>query len=90
MTEREIADRLLGVCRLADRLRPPGHRHTAEDYVAERDEIRDQARRLYKDITGSWPSHDASGGPARRAAPPIPAAVLRHRERVKAERAAPA
>jgi len=85
VTEREIADRLLGVCRLADRLRPPGHRNTAEDYVAERDEIRDQARRLYKDITGTWPSHDA-GGPPHRAAPQVPAAVLRHRERVKSGR----
>ena len=84
MTEREIADRLHSLCLLADRLRPPGFRHTAEDYAAERDEIRDKARRLYKDVTGSWPEHGSSGGPERRARPPIPAAVFRHRDRVRA------
>lgn len=89
MTERDIVERLHGLCLLADRLRAPGHRHTPEDYVADRDEIRDHARRFYRDLTGSWPGHEAgSCGPERRPRPPVPAAVLRHRERTKAARAA--
>lgn len=89
MTEREIVERLHGLCLLADRLRAPGHRHTPEDYVADRDEIRDHVRRFYKDLTGSWPGHEAgTSGPERRPRPPVPAAVLRHRERTKAARAA--
>ncbi|MBP2494688.1 outer membrane protein TolC [Methylobacterium sp. PvP062] len=89
MTERDIVERLHGLCLLADRLRAPGHRHTPEDYVADRDEIRDHARRFYRDLTGSWPGHEAgSSGPERRPHPPVPAAVLRHRERTKAARAA--
>lgn len=90
MTERDIVERLHGLCLLADRLRAPGHRHTPEDYVADRDEIRDHARRFYRDLTGSWPGHEAGGaaGPERRPRPPVPAAVLRHRERTKAARAA--
>ena len=89
MTERDLAQRLHGLCLLADKLRAPGHRHTAEDYVADRDEIRDQARRLYRDLTGAWPDHEAGAtGPERRPRPPVPAAVLRHRERVRAARTA--
>jgi hypothetical protein len=88
MTEREIADRLLAICSSADRMRPPSHRHSAEDYVAERDEIRDRARRLYKDLTGSWPSNGVSHGPERRPRPPAPAAVLRHQERLRAAKPA--
>ena len=89
MTERDIVERLHGLCLLADRLRAPSHRHTAEDYVADRDEIRDHVRRLYRDLTGTWPGHEAdTAGPERRPRPPVPTAVLRHRERTKAARAA--
>ncbi|MCJ2086965.1 hypothetical protein MKK88_13335 [Methylobacterium sp. E-005] len=83
MTERDIVERLHGLCLLADRLRAPSHRHTQEDYVADRDEFRDHARRFYRDLTGNWPDHEAGSPPARRAQLPVPAAVLRHRERVR-------
>jgi outer membrane protein TolC len=84
VTERDIVERLHGLCLLADRLRAPSHRHTPEDYVAERDELRDHARRFYRDLTGSWPGHEAgASGQERRPRPPVPAAVLRHRERVR-------
>lgn len=83
MTERDIVERLHGLCLLADRLRAPGHRHTPEDYVADRDEIRDHARRFYRDLTGNWPGHEVGPPPARRVQLPIPAAVLRHRERTR-------
>ena len=89
MTERDIVQRLHGLCLLADRLRAPSHRHTQEDYVADRDEIRDRVRRFYRDLTGNWPGHEAdAGGPERRARPPVPTAVLRHRERTRIARAA--
>lgn len=84
MTERDIVERLHGLCLLADRLRAPSHRHTQEDYVADRDEIRDHARRFYRDLTGSWPGHEP--GPARRVRPTDPTAVLRHRERTRTAR----
>ncbi|MCJ2102432.1 hypothetical protein [Methylobacterium sp. E-046] len=87
MTERQLIERLHGLCLLADRLRAPSHRHTPEAYVADRDEIRDHARRLYKDLTGSWPGHEADqAGPARHVRPPDPTALLRHRERTRAAR----
>lgn len=83
MTERDIVERLHGLCLLADRLRAPSHRHTQEDFVADRDELRHHARRFYKDLTGSWPAHEAGPQPVRRTPPPVPAAVLRHRERMR-------
>ena len=88
MTERDIVERLHGLCLLADRLRAPSHRHNQEDYVADRDELRDHARRFYRDLTGHWPAHEAGSQPVRRATLPVPAAVLRHRERTKASRTA--
>ena len=79
MTERELAERLHRLCCMADRLRAPGHRHTAESYVIDRDEIRDGLRRLYRDQTGHWPSPEGTDpAPAPRAALPIPSAILRH------------
>ena len=89
MNAREIAERLHALCLMADRHRAPTHRHTAEDYVAQRDEIRDGLRRCYRDLTGTWPGHEAgTAGPAPRTTPPVPTAVLRHRERVRAARSA--
>ena len=86
MTEREIAERLRLLCGQADRLKMPSHRHTAESFMEDRDEIRDGLRRFYRELTGHWPDQD-TGGPPRRVAPPVPAAVLRHRERIKLARA---
>lgn len=83
MTERQLIERLHGLCLMADRLRAPGHRHTPESYVADRDEIRDHVRRLYRDLTGNWPGPQADAAPQRRAQLPIPTAVLRQRERVR-------
>lgn len=82
MTEREIAERLRLLCGQADRLKMPSHRHTAESFMVDRDEIRDGLRRFYRELTGRWPDQEASG-PPRRAQLPVPAAVLRHRERVR-------
>lgn len=87
MTERDIAERLRQLCNKADRLKMPSHRHSAESFMVDRDEIRDGLRRFYRELTGHWPDQEASG-PPRRAPAPIPAAVLRHRERTKAIRAA--
>ncbi|MGU3667984.1 hypothetical protein ACLBX9_27675 [Methylobacterium sp. A49B] len=82
MTEREIAERLRLLCTQADRLKMPSHRHSAESFMVDRDEIRDGLRRFYRELTGHWPGQEPSG-PPRRAPAPIPAAVLRHRERVR-------
>ncbi|MDH2313125.1 hypothetical protein [Methylobacterium brachiatum] len=88
MTERDIVQRLHALCLMADRHRAPSHRHTAEDFVAQRDEIRDGLRRCYRELTGNWPGHEAdAAGPERRQRPPVPTAILRHRERTKAARA---
>ena len=82
MTERELAERLHRLCCMADRLRAPGHRHTAESYVIDRDEIRDGLRRFYRDLTGHWPSAEAADpAPATRPMLPTPSAILRHRAR---------
>jgi len=84
VTERDIVERLHGLC-----LRAPSHRHTQEDYVADRDELRDHARRFYKELTGNWPGHEAgASGPERRPRPAVPTAILRHRERVRAAKMA--
>ncbi|MCJ2092263.1 MULTISPECIES: hypothetical protein [unclassified Methylobacterium] len=83
MTEREIAERLRLLCGQADRLKMPSHRHTAESFMEDRDEIRDGLRRFYRELTGHWPDQEG-GGPPRRAPAPVPAAVLRHRERLRA------
>ena len=82
MTEREIAERLRQLCTKADRLKMPSHRHSAESFMVDRDEIRDGLRRFYRELTGHWPDQEASG-PLRRAPLPVPAAVLRHRERLR-------
>ena len=87
MTEQQLTDRVLELCRSADRLRMPDHRHTAESFLAERDDHRDGVRRLYRDLTGAWPDQ-GDAGPPRRAKLPVPAAILRHRERVRAARTA--
>lgn len=83
MTSQDIEKRLLGLCQLADRYRLPGHRRTAETCMAEFGEIRDQARRLYRDMTGSWPRHAGDGAPppTRRQKLPIPSAMIRDQER---------
>ena len=89
MTEREIERRLHGLCPLADRPRAPGYRHTPEAYVVDRDEICDSARRLCRALTVSWPKHEVGAvGPERRPRPTVPAAVLRHRERIRTARSA--
>ncbi len=84
MTEQDLAQRLHALCQMADRHRAPSHRHTAEDYLAQRDEIRDGLRRCYHALTGCWPGHEGSAaGPERRPRPAVPTAVLRHRERIR-------
>ena len=83
MTERDIAERLRQLCSLADRLKMPSHRHSAESFMIDRDEIRDGLRRFHRELTGRWPDQDA-GGPPRRAPVQVPTAVLRHRERTRA------
>ena len=40
MTERDIAERLRQLCSKADRLKMPSHRHSAESFMVDRDEIR--------------------------------------------------
>lgn len=87
MTEQQLAERVLELCRSADRLRMPDHRHTAESFLADRDHHRDGVRRLYRDLTGAWPDQ-GDAGPPRRVKPPVPAAVLRHRARLQAARTA--
>lgn len=52
MTDRETAERVHGLALLADKLRLPGHRRTAEQCMEEQDEIRAGLRRLYRDLTG--------------------------------------
>ncbi|MCJ2104711.1 hypothetical protein MKK70_04830 [Methylobacterium sp. E-041] len=86
MTSQDIEKRLLGLCQATDRYRLPDHRRTAETCLAEFGEIRDQARRLYRNITGSWPRHAGDGGaaPARRPKLPIPSAIHRDQERRRA------
>ena len=83
MTSQDIEERLLGLCQAADRYRLPGHRRTAETCMADFGEIRDQARKLYRDLTGSWPRHagDGEAPPARRPQLPIPSALHRDQER---------
>lgn len=83
VTDRDIERRLHGLCLLADRYRQPGPRRTTETCMIEFEAIRDGARRLYRDLTGSWPHHDdgGNGPPVRAAGLPVPSALLRHRER---------
>ncbi|TXN67262.1 hypothetical protein [Methylobacterium sp. WL6] len=91
MTSQDIEKRLLGLCQLADRYRQPGPRRTTETCMAEFGEIRDSARRLYRELTGSWPRHDGDGEapPVRRPKLPIPSAMIRDqaRRRANAQRA---
>ncbi|WP_375455742.1 hypothetical protein [uncultured Methylobacterium sp.] len=86
MTSQDIERRLHGLCLLADRYRQPGPRRTTETCMIEFEEIRDTARRLYRELTGSWPRHagDGEAPPARRPTPAAPSAVLRDRERRRA------
>ncbi len=91
MTETELADRLHELCRMGQNLRVPDHRFTAEAFLISRDEIRSGLRRLYRDVTGAWPTGEpVAAGPAHRPAPIVPAAVLRNRERQQRARAASA
>jgi len=53
MTDREHAERVADLLRLADRLRVPGHRHTVETFLGEIGEIRAGLRRLHRDLTGA-------------------------------------
>lgn len=88
MTEPELAKRLHELCGLGDRLRAPDHRHTVEAFLISRDELRNGLRRLFRDVTGAWPTAELVGAaPPRRPAPIVPAAVLRNRERQQRARA---
>lgn len=55
MTDRETDERLLALCDLADRLRLPSHRLTAEQVYGAQQELRDGLRRFYRDRTGAFP-----------------------------------
>lgn len=68
MDDHELTGRLRALCEQADRLRLPGHRHTAEQAFAAQDALRAGLRDLYRDLTGS---------PPRAASPPPPS--LHHR-----------
>lgn len=85
MTDRETAERVRGLLLLADKLRLPGHRRTAEQCMAEQDEIRAGLRRLYRDLTGREMSREGHGGHVVQslwqAGGFVPAALARHRAR---------
>jgi poly-gamma-glutamate capsule biosynthesis protein CapA/YwtB (metallophosphatase superfamily) len=53
MTDRERAEQVAALLRMADRLRVPGHRHTVDMVIEAQDEIRAGLRRLHRDLTGA-------------------------------------
>lgn len=58
MTDREQAERVNDLFRMADRLRVPGHRHTVEAFLGDLGELRVGLRRLYRDMTGAEPPRE--------------------------------
>lgn len=62
MTDRERAEQVADLLRMADRLRVPGHRHTVDMVIEAQDEIRAGLRRLHRDLTG----HELPREPAPR------------------------
>lgn len=85
LTERQTAERVRALIGLADQLRVPGHRRTAESCMAAQDEVRAGLRDLYKDLTGEAVPREERGGrrehSLRQAGGFTPAAILRDRER---------
>ena len=86
MTDREQAERVHGLLRMADRLRVPGHRHTVEAFLGEMGELRLGLRQLYRDMTGAEPARErTSKRPSIAAFPAGPIAgtraVVQHRGR---------
>ncbi len=85
MTDREVAERLAALAGLADKLRMPGHRRTAEECMAAQDEVRSGLRGLYRELTGQdlprdpRPAHDTAS--LRHAGLQVPTALIRDRAR---------
>lgn len=88
MTDRETAERVHDLHRLADRLRVPGHRHTVEAFLCEMSELRVGLARLHRDLTGADPIREPiSKRPSVLAFPagaiPGTRAVVQHRGRFR-------
>ncbi|GEP07921.1 hypothetical protein [Methylobacterium oxalidis] len=86
MTQREQAEQVHDLFRLADRLRVPGHRNNVETFLGDLGELRVGLRRLYRDMTGAEPARErTSKRPSIAAFPAGPIAgtraVVQHRGR---------
>lgn len=77
MTLRDMAERVAELRTLADRIRMPDHRFTAESFMIAREELRTALYRFDRDLCGQ-----------RRERPAAPAAIARHQDRRRAERLA--
>ncbi|MCJ2112963.1 hypothetical protein MKK64_17420 [Methylobacterium sp. E-025] len=93
MTDRETAERVDDLFRIADRLRVPGHRHTVEAFLGELGELRIGLSRLHRDLTGADPARTFTAKRPSVAAFPAGAiagtrAVVQHRSRPRARLAA--
>ncbi|MGU3665833.1 hypothetical protein ACLBX9_16765 [Methylobacterium sp. A49B] len=73
MTQRDMAERVAELRTLADRIRMPDHRFTAEHFMIARDELRTALYRFDRDMCGQ-----------RRERPPAPSAIARHQDRRRA------
>jgi len=62
VTDSAVAERLAALALLADKLRVPSHRLTAEQCMEAQDEVRAGLRRLYKDLTGTELPREGHGG----------------------------
>lgn len=91
MTDREVAERVAALVGLADNLRMPGHRRSAEECMAAQDEIRSGLRMLHRELTGqdlpraTRPAHGTAS--LRHAGLQVPAALIRDRARRQRARA---
>ena len=72
-----MAERVAELRTLADRIRMPDHRFTAEHFMIAREELRTALYRFDRDMCS--PRRDKS---------PAPAAIARHQDRRRAERLA--
>lgn len=58
MTDREAAERVQDLFRMADRLRVPGHRHSVETFLGDLGELRVGLARLHRDLAGTGPTRE--------------------------------
>lgn len=91
MTHSDVSERVAALVGLADNLRMPGHRRTAEECMAAQDEVRSGLRELYRQLTGRdlprsvRSAHDSAS--LRHTGLQVPAALIRDRARRQRARA---